>query len=123
MEPEERAINLTLEEFLEKYDIEWMDTPFKEWFQRAVEQEFGGDWATKAVYSMKESIKKSSKTILFKVGDLVKRKSTISSGVTGIITRVDDIISDKSHGKKYLVIFQQDGNQVWLNADQIEPVE
>jgi hypothetical protein len=60
------------------------------------------------------------KSVEYKVGDLVKRKSSVARGTVGVITRVDEIVTNKYHGKKYLVTFQQDGRQVWLHADQLE---
>ena len=113
MEPEETPTNPTLQELLEEYNIEGMGTPFKEWFQRAIEQECA------VSYDSYADMKGKEKTC-FKVGDLVKRKSSVAEGAVGVITRIDDIITNKYHGKKYLVTFQQDGNQVWLHADQLE---
>lgn len=126
--------DLTLEEFLDKYGIEGADTSFKRWYQMAFEQECSGGWSAYQQHEkpLKESkfqkvaehaTKEKFKLNEFKTGDLVKRKSTISEGATGIVTRVDEVATNKYHGKKYLVTFQQNNKQIWLNADQLELVE
>ena len=127
MEPEERDIKQELRELLASYDIDVMDTPFKEWFQRAIEQEMSGGWG--AFTEKKDSRPKEKYIVdknmsgIFKVGDLVKRRSIIGEEATGIVTRVDEVATIGSHGRKYLVTFQQDGKQTWLNEDQLAKVE
>ena len=126
MEPEEKDIKQELKELLASYDVDVMDTPFKEWFQRAIEQEMSPGWG--AFKANKQSEPKEKYIVgnkidgVFKVGELVKRKSTVSEGAIGVVTRVDTFATSKSHGKKYLVTFQQDGNLVWLNTDQLEHI-
>jgi len=123
MEPEERDIKQEIRELLASYDVDVMDTPFKEWFQRAIEQEMSGGWG--AFTQKKVSRPKENKNMndTFKVGDLVKRRSVVGEEATGIVTRVDEVATIGSHGRKYLVTFQQDGNQTWLNEDQLRKVE
>ena len=123
MEPEERDIKQEIRELLASYDVDVMDPPFKEWFQRAIEQEMSGGWGA---FTEKKAFRpKENKNVngIFKVGDLVKRRSTVSEGATGIVTRVDELTTESQHGRKYLVTFQQDGKQVWLNEDQLAKVE
>ena len=127
MEPEETPTKPTLKELLERYDVEGTDTPFKEWFHRAIEQEYSV--APESVSIILSGSDSKEKDIvgnkidgILKVGDLVKRRSAVSEGAVGIVTRVDTLATSKSHGKKYLVTFQQDGNQAWLNTDQLEHI-
>ena len=128
MEPDEIPNEKTLKELLETYDVAGMDTPFKEWFHRAIEQEYNvAPESTSIVFSVKEEKKKE---VGFKVGDLVKRRSFVSEGSIGIVTRVDKVTSQYSIGsepsqptKKYLVTFQHDGSRAWFNEDQLDKVE
>ena len=123
MEPEERDIKQEIRELLASYDVAVMDSPFKEWFQRAIDQEMSGGWG--AFTQKKDSRPEENKNVngIFKVGDLVKRRSVVGEGTTGIVTRVDEVITESQHGKKCLVTFQQDGKQVWLNEDQLSKME
>jgi hypothetical protein len=64
--------------------------------------------------------------IKYKVGDLVRRKSLISSGVIGIVVERMGRRAGRggySHGDKYLISLQSDGSQVWVYEDQLEKVE
>ena len=140
MEPEDTPPKPTLQELLERYDIYGMETPFKEWFQRAIEQEYGVSSDSASIVlneDTKASIhgdtyfvdtKKGKDKTVFKLGELVRRKSFISEGEVGIVTRVDKIEQpddnkDKPSKKpkhKYMVTFQQTSEQLWFNADQLE---
>ena len=132
MEPEENDndIKQELKELLESYDVDVMDSPFKEWFQRAIEQEKSVGWGAFKSHeegSLKEANLNQGESIVdkqrtYKVGDLVKRKSTVIEGAIGIVTRVDSVTTSDYHGNKYLVTFQYNGQQLWLNEDQLVPV-
>ena len=120
MEPDETPPKPTLKELLERYDVEGMETPFKEWFRRAIEQEYSVSPESVSIVvtdACFADTKKEKDKTCFKVGDLVRR---IHVGTVGVITRVDEVMTNEYHGKKYLVTFQQDGKQVWLHADQLE---
>jgi len=135
MEPEDTPPKPTLKELLERYDIEGMETPFKEWFHRAIEQEYGVSAESASIVMAEDDAratddtyfvdtKKEKDKTVFKLGELVRRKSFISEGEVGIVTRVDKIkqLDDNKgkHSKKYMVTFQQTSEQLWFNADQLE---
>ena len=129
MEPEERDIKQELRELLDSYAVDIMDPPFKDWYQRVMEQEESGGWGAFAIRKDSRP-KEKKKEVGFKVGDLVKRRSFVSEGSIGIVTRVDKVTSQYSIGsepsqptKKYLVTFQHDGSQTWLNEDQLDKME
>ena len=134
MEPEDTPPKPTLKELLERYDIHGMETPFKEWFQRAIEQEYGLPAESASIVLADDAhatddtyfvdTKKGKDKTVFKLGELVRRKSFISEGEVGIVTRVDKIEqldgNKGKHSKKYMVTFQQTNEQIWFNADQLE---
>ena len=101
------------------YD-EWEDSiEYYEW----VEHYCAGDVWESSEKTMDAYDMAKGEDIKYKVGDLVQRKSVISSGAVGVITRVDEIATESQHGKKYLVTLQKDGEQVWLNQDQLDKME
>lgn len=128
MEPDETPPKPTLKELLERYDVEGMDTPFKEWFHRAIEQEYSVSAESASIVMADDTYfvdtKKEKEKTYFKVGDLVRRKSFVSEGATGIVTRIDTQTNLKTNevSQRYMVTFQQDGSQSWFNADQLAPV-
>ena len=133
MEPDETPPKATLKELLERYDIEGMETPFKEWFHRAIEQEYGVSPESVSII-MNDDVpadtyfvdtKEEKEKAVYKLGELVRRKSFVSEGEVGIVTRVDKVeqtgkSDTREVSQRYMVTFQKTHEQLWFNADQLE---
>ena len=104
-------------------DDEWKHSiEYYEW----VEHHYAGDVWESSEKTMDAYDMAKGEDIKYKVGDLVRRKSLISSGVIGIVVERMGRRAGRggySHGDKYLISLQNDGSQVWVYEDQLERVE